>query len=74
MKRRMRNCFSLPGLALGRLREETMLEYDPNLPQEFGPMPKRARSSFLIIALALATVLLVYALVALLPIVSRYQV
>ena len=51
-----------------------MLEYDPNLPQEFGHMPKRARASFLGLALALATVLLVYTLIALLPVVSRYQV
>lgn len=51
-----------------------MIEYDPNLPQEFGHVPKRARASFLVFALALATVFLLYALVALLPIVSRYQV
>ena len=50
-----------------------MLEYDPNLPQEFGPAPKRARGGLLVIALALATVLLVFALVALLPLVSRYK-
>jgi len=50
-----------------------MLEYDPNLPQEFGHMRKRTGGGLLVFALALATVLLVYALIALLPIVSRYQ-
>jgi hypothetical protein len=49
-----------------------MLEYDPNLPQEFGHM-KRTGRGLLVFALALATVFLVYALIALLPIVSRYQ-
>lgn len=51
-----------------------MIEYDPNLPQEFSPMPKRGSGSLLIIALALATVFLLYALIALLPVVSRLQV
>jgi hypothetical protein len=51
-----------------------MLEYDPNLPQEFGHIRKRTGAPLVIVALALATVLLVYALIALLPLVSRYQV
>ena len=42
-----------------------MIEYDPNLPQEFSHMPKRASASVLIIALALAAVFLLSALFAL---------
>ena len=51
-----------------------MIEYDPNLPQEFGHTSKRTRSSVQIIVLALAAVFLLCALVALLPLISRYQV
>ena len=51
-----------------------MIEYDPNLPQEFGHMPKRTGARVQIIVLALAAVFLLYALVALLPLISRYQV
>jgi hypothetical protein len=51
-----------------------MIEYDPNLPQEFSHTPKRTSTSAMVIALALAAVFLVYALVFLLPLVSRYQV
>jgi hypothetical protein len=51
-----------------------MLEYDPNLPQEFGQVPKRARARVMIIVLALATIFLVYALVTLLPFISRHQI
>ena len=51
-----------------------MIEYDPNLPQEFSHMPKRASARVLIIALALATLFLLYALIALLPLVSRHQI
>ena len=51
-----------------------MIEYDPNLPQEFSHMPKRTSASVMIIVLALAAVFLVYALVALLPLVSRHQI
>jgi hypothetical protein len=49
-----------------------MLEYDPNLPQEIGH-PKRGKAGLLVLALLLATVLLVYALITLLPVVSRYK-
>jgi hypothetical protein len=51
-----------------------MIEYDPNLPQEFSHRPKRSGASVQIIVLALAAAFLLYALVALLPLVSRYQV
>ena len=50
-----------------------MLEYDPNLPQEFGRPPSRTKSRLLVVILVLAAVVLMYALVALLPLVSRYQ-
>ena len=50
-----------------------MIEYDPNLPQEFSHTPRRANASTMLIVLALAAVFLVYALVALLPFVSRHQ-
>jgi hypothetical protein len=51
-----------------------MIEYDPNLPQEFSHAPKRASGGAMLIALALAAAFLVYALVALLPLISRHQV
>ncbi len=51
-----------------------MLEYDQNLPQEFGHKPKRMGTGAMIVVLALATVVLVYALVVFLPIISHYQV
>lgn len=51
-----------------------MLEYDQNLPQEFDHKPGRIGTGVLAIALALATVALVYALVTLLPVISRHQV
>jgi hypothetical protein len=51
-----------------------MLEYDPNLPQEFSHKPSRVGTSLQIVALALATALLVYILLVLLPLISRLQV
>jgi hypothetical protein len=51
-----------------------MLEYDQNLPQDFSHKPSRVGAGLLVIALALATVLLVYALIAFLPIISHYRV
>lgn len=51
-----------------------MLEYDQNLPQEFAHKPRRMSTGGMIVVLTLATVVLVYALVVLLPIVSHYQV
>jgi len=51
-----------------------MLEYDQNLPQEFSHSPKRVGIGVQAIALALAAALLIYALVILLPVISRYQV
>jgi hypothetical protein len=51
-----------------------MLEYDQNLPQEFAHAPKRVGMGVQMIALALAAALLIYALVVLLPVISRYQV
>ena len=52
-----------------------MLEYDQNLPQEFAhEQRKRAGGGLQWIALALAAVVLVYALVVLLPIISQYQI
>ncbi len=41
-----------------------MTDYDPNLPQEFGHMPKRRRAGVLIIALALVAAFLSSALIA----------
>jgi hypothetical protein len=60
--------------ALVQSREKTMLEYDQNLPQEFGHQQKRMGTGVMILLLAAATVLLVYALVVLLPIVSHYKI
>lgn len=51
-----------------------MLEYDQNLPQEFDHQPQRGGAGLQWFALALAAVVLVYALVVLLPIISHYQV
>jgi len=51
-----------------------MLEYDQNLPQEIGHKPKGIGAGMMGIILALATVLLVYVLTVLLPIISHYQV
>jgi hypothetical protein len=50
-----------------------MIEYDQNLPQTFSQEKKRASGGGLVIALALAAALLVYALITLLPFVSRHQ-
>jgi hypothetical protein len=50
-----------------------MIEYDQNLPQSFSQEKNRIRGGGLVIALALAAALLVYALVTLLPFVSRHQ-
>ncbi len=51
-----------------------MLEYDQNLPQEFAHKPKRMGTGSMVVVLTLATVVLVYALVTLLPIISHYRV
>jgi hypothetical protein len=51
-----------------------MLEYDQNLPQELGHKPSRFNAGLQVIALALAAILLVYALVVLLPLIAHYQV
>jgi len=51
-----------------------MLEYDQNLPQELGHKPSRFSAGLQVITLALAAVVLIYALVVLLPIISHYQV
>ncbi len=48
-----------------------MLEYDQNLPQEFAHKPKRMGTGAMVVVLTLATVVLVYALVTLLPIIFR---
>jgi hypothetical protein len=60
--------------ALAQSREKTMLEYDQNLPQEFAHKPKRMGTGAMVVVLTLATVVLVYALVTLLPIISHYRV
>lgn len=51
-----------------------MLEYDQNLPQEFSHKPRRISTGAMIVALVFATVVLVYALIVLLPVISHYQV
>ncbi len=51
-----------------------MLEYDQNLPQEFGHKPKRMGTGAMIVVLSLAVIVLVYALIVFLPIVSHYRV
>lgn len=51
-----------------------MLEYDQNLPQEFAHKPKRMGTGAMVVVLTMATVVLVYALVTLLPIISHYRV
>jgi hypothetical protein len=51
-----------------------MLEYDQNLPQEIAHKPNRVHAGLQAIALALAAVVLVYALIVLLPIISHYRV
>jgi hypothetical protein len=56
-----------------RARETSMLEYDQNLPQEIGHKPNRILAGLQGIALALALVILVYALIVFLPIISHYQ-
>ena len=57
-----------------QLGEKTMLEYDQNLPQEFAHKPKRVGTGLLTLVLALAAGLLVYALIAILPLISRHQI
>jgi hypothetical protein len=59
---------------MAHAREETMLEYDQNLPQELGHKPGRFHAGLQVVALALAAIVLVYALIVLLPIVSHYKV
>jgi cell division protein FtsL len=59
---------------MAQSREKTMLEYDQNLPQEFANKPKRIGTGTMVVLLTLATVVLVYALVTLLPIISHYRV
>jgi len=51
-----------------------MLEYDTNLPQEFGHKRRRIGTGLMVIALALATAFLVYALVAGLPFISSHKI
>jgi hypothetical protein len=51
-----------------------MLEYDQNLPQELDEKPKRMSVGVMITILALAGAILVYALIVLLPFISRHQV
>lgn len=51
-----------------------MLEYDPNLPQEFGHKSKRTGTGLMVIAFALAVLFLLYALIVGLPFISHHQI
>jgi hypothetical protein len=50
---------------LAQVREANVMEYDQNLPQEFGHQPKRPGASAAFFAVALAAVFLLFALLAL---------